>query len=89
MLDGSREAKEEIVEEALYQLSGSNPDIVNQSKKQIAMIGDRKYDVEGAKKHNVTAVGVRFGFAEAGELEEAGADFIAETVDDLEAYLIA
>lgn len=89
MLDGSREAKEEIVEEALHQLSGNNPDIKKQSKNQIAMIGDRKYDVEGAKKHNVTAVGVRFGFAEAGELEEAGADFIAETVDDLEAYLIA
>ena len=52
------------------------------------MIGDRKFDILGAKAHGLTGVGVRFGFAPEGELEEEGADYIAETVEDLQIFLL-
>ncbi len=41
------------------------------------MVGDRRYDIEGAKNVGMASLGIR-GFAEAGELEEAGADIIAD-----------
>ena len=51
------------------------------------MVGDRKYDVLGAKKCGLDCVGVRFGYAEPNELEEYGAVYIAKTADDLYNYL--
>ena len=37
------------------------------------MIGDRRHDILGAKKCGLDGIGVRFGYAEEGELEKAGA----------------
>ena len=51
------------------------------------MIGDRKFDLQGAKAHFLTGVGAGYGYASAGELEEEGADYIAETVEKLAQYL--
>lgn len=48
-----------------------------------AMIGDRKFDILGAHEAGIDGIGVRYGFAPAGELEAAGAASIADTVDDL------
>lgn len=53
-----------------------------------AMVGDRKFDIYGAKEYGLTAVGVSYGYAGKGELEEAGADYIAKTVKQLEAFLL-
>lgn len=86
-LDGRRVLKEEVVEEALSQL-GVNSIQGNERKKLCAMIGDRKFDIEGAKAHGMTGIGVTFGFAEDGELEEAGADFVVNSVDELTSLLI-
>ena len=47
------------------------------------MIGDRKHDIEGAKSNGLFSIGVRWGYAPEGELEEAGADRIVETPDEL------
>ena len=58
-------------------------------KATIAMVGDRKFDITGAKVHGLTAVGVSFGFAEPGELEAEEPDFIAETVEQLKDYLLS
>ena len=58
-------------------------------KATIAMVGDRKFDITGAKAHGLTAVGVSFGFAEPGELEAEEPDFIAETVEQLKDYLLS
>lgn len=86
-LDGRRTAKEEVVEEALRQLNMTfvSPE---EKKKKCAMIGDRKFDIEGAIAHGLTGIGVSFGFANEGELEEAGADFIADTVEELQEILL-
>jgi len=86
-LDGKRDAKEAVVEEALRQL-GILELPQDKKKSNCAMIGDRKFDMQGAKAHGLTGVGVRFGFAAEGELEAEGADYIAETVEELQQYLL-
>ncbi len=87
-LDGRRDSKEAVVEEALRQLGILDlPD--EEKKTTCAMIGDRKFDIQGAKAHGLTGVGVRFGFAAEGELEAEGADYIAETVEELQKFLLA
>ena len=57
-------------------------------RKSIAMVGDRKFDIEGAKAFGLTGIGVAFGYAQEGELEQAGADYIVETVAELERLLM-
>lgn len=75
-LDGSRIEKDEVIRYVLdmagvTDLSG------------VLMIGDRKYDVEGAHALGVPCVGVSFGYGGRQELEAAGADYIADTVEEL------
>ena len=41
-----------------------------------AMVGDRHFDIEGAKANGVRAIGVTWGFGSREELSEAGADVI-------------
>ena len=86
-LDGTRVTKEEVVEEALLQL-GILGMPQEERKKNCVMVGDRKFDIQGAKAYGLTGVGVSFGFAKEGELEEAGADYIVETVKELEEVLL-
>ena len=85
-LDGSRSQKEEVVEEALKRL-GILTVPIEKRKSVCVMIGDRKFDLQGAKAHFLTGVGAGYGYASAGELEEEGADYIAETVEKLAQYL--
>ena len=77
--NGERGQKWEVIEYALEQF-GISPD-------EAIMVGDRKYDVIGAKKCGVECIGVRFGYAELGELEREGAVYVAENADDLYKYL--
>lgn len=77
--DGTRGQKWEVIEYVLERF-GISPD-------EAIMVGDRKYDVLGAKKCGLDCIGVRFGYAEPNELEEHGAVYIAETADDLYNYL--
>lgn len=86
-LDGTRGTKEEVVEEALRQL-GILEMAEAEKKTSCAMIGDRKFDIQGAKAYGLTGIGVGFGFAEEGELEAEGADYIAETVEKLQELLL-
>lgn len=91
-LDGKRGTKEEVVEEALRQLgagkkSGKEAEGTGKTGKgdglAAVMIGDRKFDIAGGKEHGLVTVGVAFGYAEKGELEAAGADYVAHTVEEL------
>ena len=47
------------------------------------MVGDRRQDVNAAHICKIPCVGVKFGYAEKDELENAGADKIASSVDEL------
>ena len=51
------------------------------------MTGDRKDDVLGAKEAGIESVGLRYGFPEKDELENAGADYILEKVEDILPFL--
>ncbi len=53
-----------------------------------AMVGDRLFDMEAAKKMGLRAVGALYGYGTREELEQAGADEIAETVADLRRILL-
>lgn len=73
--DGTRSKKNEVIEEVLRQLSCSTEDAI--------MVGDREHDIIGAKKCRLQSVGVEFGYAEPGELKNAGADYIINTPEEL------
>lgn len=47
------------------------------------MIGDRHFDIDAAKKAGVESIGVKYGFCQENELENAGADFIVRTAADI------
>lgn len=78
-LDGTINSKDEVICEAFRRLDISNDKL----KSNVIMIGDRKHDILGAKKCGIESIGVRFGYAKEGELEEAGADYIVSTVSEL------
>ena len=56
--------------------------------RRACMIGDRKFDIEAARKLGMTAVGVNYGYAPAGELAEAGADLVLDTVEALTDWIL-
>ena len=62
--------------------------IGNPRSDKIVMIGDRKFDVECAHNHGIKCIGVKYGFSEGDELKNAGADFLADTVEDLRKMLL-
>lgn len=86
-MDESRNTKEAVIEEALSQLKRANQ-YGQYSDDKCVMIGDRKYDIYGAKFFGLHNIGVSYGFAPEGELEEAGADVIVDTVDELTRVLL-
>lgn len=90
-LDGRRSKKEEVVEEALrqlYQLEGQSFLPRQEVLDRTVMIGDRKFDVQGAKAYGIDSIGVLYGYSGKGELKEAGADCIVRTVKELRQVLL-
>ena len=79
-LDGSRSAKGEIIADVLQQFA-SYP------KEQFIMIGDRKYDLIGARENQIDAIGVTYGFGSLEELKNEKPTYIVDHVNDLLKYL--
>lgn len=75
-LNGQRIAKTEVIEYALSSLGISD-------RRNCLMIGDRLHDINGAKKSDIHSVGVLWGYGSREELEEAGADYICSSVENL------
>ncbi len=80
-LDGRRNDKAEVIAYALEQYGITDP-------AQAIMVGDRKHDIIGAKKNGLTCVGVLFGYGDLAEHQAAGADYIAENVNQLADLLL-
>lgn len=55
--------------------------------RNVAMIGDRFYDIDGAKEAGVSAIAVLYGFGSREELEAHSPDVIAEDVTALKKAL--
>lgn len=95
-LDGTRSDKTEVVNEALRQLYNlsENDDVTAYLKdnKDIrlstVMVGDRKYDIKGAKDLGIDSIGADYGFAPKGELKAEGAGYIATNVNALKQHIL-
>lgn len=80
-LDGALHEKSEVIAYAMKKQSIAAESAV--------MIGDRKYDILGAKVNNIKSIGVLYGYGSPAELIEAGADIIAESVEELGGLLLS
>jgi phosphoglycolate phosphatase len=83
-LDGRRNAKAEVVAEALHRLSqiGRLP-----AEARPVMVGDREHDVAGARANGLSCIGVGWGYAAPGELERAGAVTVVADAAELDHVL--
>ena len=79
-MDGSRGEKADVIRYAL-EISGIK------DTSEAIMIGDRKYDILGAKENGLNSIGVLFGFGDYEELTTAGADYIAKSVEEILEYV--
>lgn len=75
-MDNKRAAKKEVIQYALDKNGVKD-------LSSVVMIGDRWYDIEGAKNVGIASIGVLYGFGNRKELLDIGADRIAETVKDI------
>lgn len=57
------------------------------SAADVFMVGDRKFDIEGALKNDLTPVGVLWGYGSLEELQKAGANLVCKTPSDVPSML--
>lgn len=79
-MNGKRNRKEDVINYAL-EISGAE-------REETVMVGDRNFDILGAKSAGISSIGVLYGFGTEAELREAGADFIAKTPKEVFELLI-
>ncbi len=79
-LDGTRVKKAEVIAYAHEKYPFD--------KAKAIMVGDRKHDVMGAHECGIPCIGVTFGYGDRCEHEKAGAEYVAESVNQLSALLI-
>jgi phosphoglycolate phosphatase len=77
--DDGRSTKGDVVAEALRRLGGPGAPV---------MVGDRRYDVQGASEHGVPCIGVLWGYGDEDELRGAGAAALARAPADLRPLLL-
>ena len=76
--------KTDVIRETMRRLGLSEAD-----KPAVLMVGDRKFDVLGAKECGVDCAGVEFfGYAAPGELKAHGAVTVARTAGELEQFIL-
>ncbi|MCI8895099.1 MAG: HAD family hydrolase [Lachnospiraceae bacterium] len=75
-MDETRTAKADVIAYALGLAGITDPG-------SCIMVGDRKHDILGARAQSMASMGVLFGYGSLSELKEAGADLIADTVEDI------
>lgn len=76
--------KADVIRETMRRLGLTEAD-----RDRILMVGDRKFDVLGARECGLDCVGVEFfGYAEPGELAAAGAVAVVSTAEELEQFIL-
>ncbi len=78
-LDGTKSMKKDLISNVLNEFDFSNDEVV--------MVGDRSYDIEGAKQNGISSIGVTYGYGTKEELLMSGADMVLDTVNMLYNYL--
>lgn len=77
-MDTSRSSKEAVIAYLIAQNGRSD---------NMVMVGDTKFDVVGAKEHNIPCIGVSWGYGTIEDMQNAGAASIAYTMDELLDFL--
>ena len=77
--DGTRTTKADVIRYAL--------DTLGIAPQEAVMIGDRRYDIEGAAETGLASIAVGWGYASPGELEAARPDRFAPDVETLRRLL--
>lgn len=72
-LNGERVHKAEVIQRALTQGGITDPG-------QAVMIGDRKFDILGARAHGIDSIGALYGYGSRQELEEHSPTALADSV---------
>ena len=75
-LDKSRSEKSQVITHALSACNITD-------KSSAVMVGDRYHDITGAHENGIECIGVLYGFGSRVELENSGADYIAQTPNDI------
>lgn len=78
--DKSRDTKAAVIE---YLLTGIAPDQTKPSVSDIIMVGDRKFDVLGARTFGIETIGVLFGYGSKEELEACDCRYLAENAEEM------
>lgn len=79
-MDNTRNEKADVIAYALK--SCRIPDLSS-----AVMIGDREYDILGAKRTGLDSIGVLYGYGGCEELKNAGAAYLAERPADILRYV--
>ena len=79
-LDSTRNRKADVILYALEQCEISD-------LSSVVMIGDREYDIYGAREVGIDSIGVLYGYGDRTELQDAGATRMVETVDEIMKWL--
>nr|MDD5838222.1 HAD-IA family hydrolase [Eubacteriales bacterium] len=74
------ESKQSILERCLNELGVEPNDAI--------MVGDRFYDMDGARGAGVDSVGVLWGFGSKFELIESGATYVVDKIQDIESIAL-
>lgn len=77
--EGSRNTKGKVIAYALDLYARMSGRPIQELKEKAVMIGDRSYDIAGAKENGLCSVGVLWGYGSREELEKAGADYMMES----------
>lgn len=81
--DPGRNKKTDIVKYVLENLNIKTEEMLSRT----VIVGDRHHDIGAAKDTGIFSVGVLVGFGDYAELKQAGADYIAETLFDVEKFI--
>ncbi len=82
--DKTHDKKSEVLLDALEELGVRGEEAL----RGVVLVGDRKFDAEGARQIGVDAIGVSYGLGSREELEASGFCAIADSVAGLRALLL-
>lgn len=78
-LDGRIDTKQQVLEEAFRRLDDSD-------RSQVVLIGDTRFDAEGAKKAGIDCIGITYGFGTRAEMEALDAK-VFDRIEDVVTYI--
>ncbi len=75
MREAGRDNKAKVIDYVLETMGAENGDVI--------MVGDRKFDIEGAHSIGIPCIAVEWGYGDCAEFEAYSADYIVATTEDV------